>query len=92
MKTFVKNYIGKGKKVENLDIVQVSINLEKADEFIFEYEGQHYLKFEVATRKAADNFGNTHTVYVNQMLEDPETVPAPAKQKASRKPRKKKVS
>lgn len=77
MKTFVKNFIGKAKKVNNLDIVQVTLNIEKIEDFIFEYEGKRYLKFEVAMRQSPDNYGNTHSVYVNQrVIETPEVAPA----------------
>lgn len=87
MKSFVKNYIGKAKKVQNLDIVQVSINLEKADEFIFEYEGKHYLKFEVAKRLQDDQFGNTHAVYVSKLTETtpPKKVGVPIRKKVAKK-------
>jgi hypothetical protein len=72
MKTFVKNFIGKAKKVNNLDIVQVTLNIEKIEDFIFEYEGKRYLKFEVAMRQSPDNYGNTHSVYVNQLVQNPD--------------------
>ena len=62
---FKKNYIGKGKQVEGLDIVKVSINIDKAEEFIHEYKGERYLTLEVAKMKVADDYGKTHTAYIS---------------------------
>lgn len=88
MKNFEKQYIGKGKKSQNFGIIDVTIALEKADAFIFEYEGKNYLKFQIAERKEADQFGNTHTVYVNQLIIDASEKPAPVEIPRTRKPRK----
>ncbi len=62
---FKKNYLGKGKKVEGMDIVRVSIDLEKAAEFTHQYEGKTYLTFEVAKLQKEDEYGKTHTAYVS---------------------------
>jgi GH24 family phage-related lysozyme (muramidase) len=53
--------------------------MENAEAFIFEYEGKHYLKFEVAVRKETHLYGNTHTVYVikRSKAEEPAQVPVP---------------
>lgn len=78
MTNFEKNYIGKAQKNKKIDgLISVTINMENAEAFIFEYEGKRYLKFEVATRKEADKFGNTHTVYVNKRTKAEEPAPAP---------------
>ena len=65
MKTFTKHYIGKGKKVNDLDIIKVSFNMEAIAALTHEYKGETYLSFEVAKMKSSDQFENTHTVYVN---------------------------
>ena len=83
MKTFEKIYIGKGKKVENLDIVKVTCKLEELQAIAYEYEGIEYVTFEVARMKTADDYGRTHSVYYNKMNEVAE---APAKN--GKKPRK----
>lgn len=57
-----KTFIGNGKQVEGMDIVDVTISMETAEAFIFEYEGKKYLRFSVAKRKEASSFGKTHTV------------------------------
>jgi len=37
---FSKKYIGKGKQVENMEIVEVSLNLAELQNHSFEYEGE----------------------------------------------------
>jgi len=62
---FSKKYIGKGKQVENMDIVEVSLNMAELQKYTFEYEGETYIKFNVAKLKEPDHYGKTHTVYVS---------------------------
>jgi len=64
MKSYKKNYIGKGTQVENMEIVKVTL---KVDEVLNEY-----ITFEVAKMKQPDNFGRTHTAYVTTREEVPE--------------------
>ena len=75
MKTFVKNYIGKGKQVAGLQIVKITCKLEDLQKFAYEYDGIEYVTFEVAKMKTPDNFGRDYTVYVSQKeeAEEPET-------------------
>lgn len=61
-------YIGKGKQVQDFDMVEVSINLEAAEAQIFEYEGKRYLKFTVARMKQPDKFDKTHTAYIDEIV------------------------
>jgi len=65
MKTFVKNFIGKGKQVKGLQIVKVTVNFDKLEKFAYEFNGERYLSFEVAKMKDVDNFGREFTVYVS---------------------------
>jgi GH24 family phage-related lysozyme (muramidase) len=77
MSNFEKNYIGKAKRNEKIEgVLSVTLSMETAKAFIFEYEGKRYLKFEVAVRKETDQYGNTHTVYVNKSTKTEEPVPA----------------
>ncbi len=62
---FSKKYIGKGKQVENMEIVEVSLNMAELQNHSFEYEGETYVKFNVAKLKEPDQYGKTHTVYVS---------------------------
>jgi hypothetical protein len=69
---FSKKYMGKGKQVENMDIVEVSLNLAELQNHSFEYEGETYVKFNVAKLKEPDQYGKTHTVYVSVKESDSE--------------------
>ena len=62
---FTRNYIGKGTQVKDLDILKVTVELDTALEYSHEYKGKKYLSFEVARMKQPDEFGKTHTCYVN---------------------------
>jgi hypothetical protein len=89
MKTFVKNYIGKGKQVEGLAIAKVTCKLEDLQKFAYFFDGVEYVTFEVAKMKKADSFGRDYTVYVN--LQEEQVEPANEKQakQPTRKPTKK---
>jgi len=77
MKKYEKIYIGKGKANERLqNVVTVTIAMEKAEEFIFEYKGQKFLRFEVAERLVDDKFGNTHAAYVLAKVVEESATPA----------------
>jgi len=69
MKTFVKNYIGKGKQVAGLQIVKVTCKLEDLEKFAYEYDGTRYVTFEVAKMKSTDSFGRDFTAYVSHREE-----------------------
>ncbi|MEB2780772.1 hypothetical protein U3A58_10240 [Algoriphagus sp. C2-6-M1] len=62
---FSKKYIGKGKQVENMDIVEVNLNMAELQNHAFEYEGETYVKFNVAKLKEPDQYGKSHTAYVS---------------------------
>lgn len=80
MKTFTKTYIGKGKQVNGIDVVKVTLRIEDVLKHKYEKEGAEYITFEVARLREADQYGRTHTAYVSVAEE-----PAPS----TRKPRKK---
>jgi hypothetical protein len=83
MKTFVKNYIGKGKQVAGLNIAKITCKLEDLQKFAYEYDGIHYVTFEVAKMKTPDNFGRDYTAYVSTK-EEAET-PDPKNKKKDKK-------
>jgi hypothetical protein len=88
MKTFVKNYIGKGKQVAGLSIAKITCKLEDLQKFAYFFDGIEYVTFEVAKMKQADSFGRDYTVYVSQAEE--EKTEKPAKSPATKAPRKQK--
>ena len=85
-KTFVKNYIGKGKQVAGLSIAKVTCKLEDLQKFAYFFDGIEYVTFEIAKMKQADSFGRDYTVYVSQAEE--EKTEKPAKSPATKAPRK----
>lgn len=83
MKSYKKNYIGKGTQVENMDIVKVTLKVEDVLKYKHEYEGNDYITFEVAKMQQPDKFDRTHTAYVTIHEETPDE--KPAKKKTSKK-------
>ncbi len=68
MRTFEKNYIGKGRKVEDLDIVTITLKMEEAEKFAFKKDGKKYLRFQVYSLSSSDKYNRTHTCYVPKMV------------------------
>ena len=82
MKSFKKNYIGKGTQVENMDIVKVTLKVEEILKYKHEFEGNDYITLEVARMQQPDKFGRSHTAYVTTTEEIVEEKP---KKKTSKK-------
>jgi hypothetical protein len=85
---FVKNYVGKGTKVKNLDIVKITLNVEDILKFKHEFEGTEYITFEVALMQQPDKFNRSHTVYctTKENVEEPKTTkPKISKPKTDKK-------
>jgi hypothetical protein len=72
MKSFKKNYIGKGTQVENMNIVKVTLKVEELLQHKHEFKGKEYVTFEVARMQKPDDFDRTHTAYVTTTEETPE--------------------
>lgn len=88
MKTYTKNFIGKGKQVGQMNIIKVIIPLEEVNKTIFELNGVKYVGFEIAKMQNPDKFGRTHTAYYQtlEITEDKkETEAPPTKKRASKK-------
>jgi hypothetical protein len=77
MKTYKKNYIGKGTQHEALNLVKVTLKVEELLKYQHEYEGEQYVSFEVAKMQNPDKYGRTHTIYVNTREETPDKDPKP---------------
>lgn len=83
MKTFKKNYIGKGTQVTNLQIVRATVKVSEFMKFKYTFEGDEYVTFEVAKMQNPDQYGRDHTVYCTTQEEVEEENPP----KQSRKKR-----
>ena len=79
MKTYKKNYIGKGTRHETLDIVKVTLKVDELLKYQHEYNGEQYISFELARLQTPDKFDRTHTAYVSTMEDEPEKTSAPKK-------------
>jgi hypothetical protein len=84
MKTFEKNYIGKGKQIGQMQIVKFSFKLSEITKFTHVFDGEDYLTFEVAKLKNTDSFGHNYTAYVNKLVETPETQPSQVNEPAKK--------
>ena len=67
---FEKIYIGKGKKVENLEIVKVKLSIEELQKMINEAGTSKNIYFEIANMKQPDQYENTHTCYWSKKVEE----------------------
>lgn len=85
MKTYKKNYIGKGTQVPNMQIAKVTVKVAELLKFKHEFEGEEYITFEVAKMQNPDKFGRDYTVYCVTTEEVKDEKPAPKKRK-SKKP------
>ena len=85
MKKFVKNYIGKAKKVEGLEIIKLNLKIADLVKFAHKYNDEDYISLEVAKLQTPDNFGHDYTVYVNRLEEEQVVEPAPAPKKQTKK-------
>ena len=82
MKSYKKNYIGKGTQVENMDIVKVTLKVAEILKYKHEFESNEYITLEVARMQQPDKFGRSHTAYVTTTEEMDEKKP---KRKTSNK-------
>ena len=67
MKTFEKNYVGKGRtnKFDQFEIIRATIPVSQVMLHKYEKGGKEYFTFEIAKLKEPDHFAHTHTLYVN---------------------------
>ena len=82
MKSYKKNYIGKGVQNQKLEnIVKVTLKVSELQKFVHEYQGEEYLSFELARLSQPDAYGRTHTAYVvsHEEAEYPEATKKPTK-------------
>ncbi len=84
MKTFKKNYIGKGTQVPFLQIVKVTLKVAELMNFVYEYEGEDYVTIEIAKMQKPDMYGKDHTVYCTTLEEVVDENPAPKKRKSQK--------
>ncbi len=75
-----KKYVGRGKKAGNFDLVNFSISESKVKDSWFEYNGERYLKMTIGALKNPDNYGKTHSVWIDEYKPNNEQTSKPKKQ------------
>ena len=62
-------YVGSGKEKFEGNLINTTINLSKimktSKDYIFEYNGEQYIKLKVAKKKETDEYGKSHYVEVD---------------------------
>jgi protein tyrosine/serine phosphatase len=71
----VKKYVGNGKKVGTYDLVNFTISEEKARESWIDYNGKKYLKLTIGAKKEVDQYGKTHTIWVDEYKPEQQAQP-----------------
>jgi hypothetical protein len=74
-----KKYVGRGKQVGNYDLVNFSIAESKVAESWYEYNGERYLKMTIGKLKQPDNYGKTHSVWIDEYKPQENGAAAPKK-------------
>lgn len=73
-----REYVGKGVKAGQFDLINISIAKSKLDPHWFEYNGEHYIKLTVGGLREPDQYGKTHSVWINDYRPDNNQQPAQA--------------
>ena len=73
-----KKYVGSGKKVGNYDLVNFTISEEKTRDAWIEYNGKRYLKLTIGNKKEVDQYGKTHSVWIDEYVPENKKVEAPS--------------
>ena len=60
-----REYVGKGVKTEGYDLVNISLSRSKLENHWYEYNGEHYIKLTVGGLREKDQYGKTHSVWIN---------------------------
>lgn len=58
-------YVGKGTKTGQFDLTNISVCIDNCEPHIFEYNGKRYVKLTVGGLREPDQYGKTHSVWIN---------------------------
>ena len=72
-----KKYVGSGKKVGSYDLVNFTISEESTRDAWIDYNGKRYLKLTIGNKKATDQYGKTHSVWLDEYVPE-QRAPQPA--------------
>ena len=76
-------YVGKGVKANGgFDIINISIAESKLSNYWYEYNGERYVKLTVGGLRKKDQYGKTHSVWINDYKPEDEVNSIPKLEKA----------
>lgn len=81
-----RKFVGSGKKVGSYDMVNFTISEDKVKDAWFDYNGKRYLKLTIANKKATDQYGKTHNVWIDEYVPENKETKATASAPASSLP------
>ena len=65
-----RKFVGKGKKVGDYDLINISLAKSKLEGNWYEYNGEHYIKLSVGALREIDQYGKTHSVWIDDYKPD----------------------
>ena len=65
-----RKFVGNGVKAKGYDLTNISIAKSKLEPYWYEYNGEHYIKLTIGAKKEVDQYGKTHTVWINDYKPD----------------------
>ena len=68
-----RKYVDSGKKVGSYDLVNFTISEDKVRDAWITYNGKRYLKMSIGNKKTTDQYGKTHSVWLDEYVPDNET-------------------
>lgn len=69
-----KKYVGNGKVNGNYGIINISVCLsDLTPEDITEYQGKKYVRLSVGEKREVDQYGKSHSVWVNNYVPEQST-------------------
>ena len=74
-----KKYVGSGKQMGNYDLVNFTIAEEKTKDAWIEYNGKRYLKLTIGKKKEVDQYGKSHSIWLDEYVPDSAKQNEPAK-------------
>jgi len=78
-----RTYVGKGVKVGKFDLINISICIDDVESYVYEYNGKRYAKLVVGGLRETDQYGKTHSVWINDYKPTENQTTAPKQQAVS---------
>jgi len=65
-----RTYVGNGTKGK-YSYINFSVCVDKLVPHVFDYQGKKYVKLTIAEKKETDQYGKTHTVFIDEKADKP---------------------